>query len=299
MKIALIANSRSPQISGQSLRPDLEKAFKDGRIRFDLFATQYHGHAVDLVRQLSIKDYDAVVSMGGDGTNYQVLNGLLTYHADIPLPPLGILPTGRGNSFARDLQIFSLADGITALNHQVFRNVDVCCFSQNGTHHYFVNLMGLGFVADVAQTAAGLKWAADLSYVIGVLYRLLGLSFYDMTLEIDGEVISGKNCFVEICNSKYTGGRMLMAPEAEIDDGLFDVVVLSPLSRWSLISTFPKIFNGTHGRNPAVRFIRAKSAFIRTRPQKQLLPDGEIFGSTPTKISILPQRVRYFIQPER
>jgi diacylglycerol kinase family enzyme len=123
---------------------------------------------------------------------------------------------------------------------------------------------------------------------------LLGLNFHEMALEIDGKVIRGKNCFVEICNSRYTGGNMLMAPEAQIDDGLFDAVVLAPLSRLSLIATFPKIFKGTHGENPALQFIKAKSARVYTQPQKMLLPDGEIFGSTPTEIDILPRLIRYF-----
>ncbi len=295
MKIALIANSRSPKISAQNLSPDLKKALKENRIRFDLFATQYHGHAFEWVKQISVGEYDAIVSMGGDGTNYQVLNGVLKYHADAELPPLGIVPVGRGNSFARDLQIFSIADGIAALGRRTTRKVDVCCFSQNQDHYYFVNLMGLGFVTDVAQTAARFKWSADFSYVIGVFYRLMGLRFHEMILEIDGNILRGKNCFVEICNSKYTGGKMLMAPEAKIDDGFFDVVVLSPLSRMSLIATFPKIFKGTHGANPAVQFIRAKSASVHTQPPKNLLPDGEIFGTTPTDITILPRRVSYFV----
>ena len=294
MKIALIANSRSIEVKNQNLSPDLEKKLLACNIRFDLFATQYHGHAFEMIRQISIGEYDAIVAMGGDGTNYQVLNGLLKYHGDRQLPPLGILPVGRGNSFARDLQIFSIEDGLAALGRQATRKVDVCRFSQNDDAHYFVNLMGFGFVTDVAKTAARFRWAADFSYVIGVFHRLLGLKFHELVLEIDGNVISAKNCFVEICNSRYTGGNMLMAPEAQIDDGLFDAVVLAPLSRLSLISTFPKLFKGTHSENPAVQFIQAKSASVHTQPQKNLLPDGEIFGTTPTEITILPHRVRYF-----
>jgi YegS/Rv2252/BmrU family lipid kinase len=294
MKIALIANSRSKEVKNQNLSPDLENKLLRRNIQFDLFATQYHGHAPEIIRQISIGEYDAIVAMGGDGTNYQVLNGVLKYHGDKQLPPLGILPVGRGNSFARDLQIFSLEDGLAALGRQATRKVDVCRFSQDNDAHYFVNLMGFGFVTDVAKTAARFKWAADFSYVIGVFYRLLRLNFHEMVLEIDGKVISGKNCFVEICNSRYTGGNMLMAPEAQIDDGLFDAVVLAPLSRLSLIKTFPKIFNGTHAENPAVQFIKAKSASVYTQPQKVLLPDGEIFGTTPTEINILPRRVSYF-----
>ena len=295
MKIALIANSHASGISGNNLRPELENEFKKHHIAFDLLRTQYHGHATQLVKQLSIREYDAIVSMGGDGTNYQVLNSILKYHGDSKMPPLGILPYGRGNSFAKDLNIFSSQDGIDALCRQNTRTVDVCQFSQNQTEHYFVNLMGFGFVTDVAKTAVRFKWAANFSYVIGVFYRLMGLSFHQMVLEIDGEVISGQNCFVEICNSKYTGGNMLMAPEAAIDDGFFDAVVVSPLSRASLLATFPKIFKGTHGGNQAVKFIKGKSALVYTEPQKTLLPDGEIFGTTPTEITVLPRLVRYLV----
>ena len=295
MKIALIANSRSSGISGNNLRPELENKFKKHHIAFDLLRTQCHGHAIQLVKQLSIREYDAIVSMGGDGTNFQVLNSILKYHGDSKMPPLGILPYGRGNSFAKDLHIFSGQDGIDALGRQNTRAVDVCRFSQNQTAHYFVNLMGFGFVTDVAKTAVRFKWAANFSYVIGVFYRLMGLSFHQMVLEIDGEVISGQNCFVEICNSKYTGGNMLIAPEAAIDDGLFDAVVVSPLSRANLLATFPKIFKGTHGKNQAVKFIKGKSAVVYTEPQKTLLPDGEIFGTTPTEITVLPRLVKYFV----
>jgi YegS/Rv2252/BmrU family lipid kinase len=295
MKIALIANSRAQEVKNQNLNPDLETKLIERNIQFDLFATQYHGHAYEMIRQISMPEYDAIVSMGGDGTNYQVLNGLLKYHAHKRLPPLGILPVGRGNSFAKDLQIFSIENAIAALDRQTTRKVDVCCFSQNEDCYYFINLMGLGFVTDVAKTAARFNWAADFSYVMGVFYRLLGLNFHEMVLEIDGKVIRGKNCFVEICNSKYTGGNMLMAPQAEVDDGLFDAVVVSPLSRISLIATFPKIFKGTHGENPAVKFIKGKSATVYTEPQKALLPDGEIFGTTPTEIAVLPRLVKYFV----
>jgi YegS/Rv2252/BmrU family lipid kinase len=294
MQIALVANSRAKEVKNQTISPALERELSARNIHFDLLTTRYHGHAFDLMRQISLAEYDAIVTMGGDGTNYQVLNGLIKYHGDRQLPPLGILPVGRGNSFARDLQIFSIEDGIAALARQATRKVDVCRFSQNSDDYYFVNLMGFGFVTDVAKTAFRFKWAADFSYVIGVFHRLIGLRFHEMVLEIDGKVIHGKNCFVEICNSRYTGGNMLMAPEAQIDDGLFDAVVVAPLSRLSLITTFPKIFKGTHGENQAVKFIKAKTASVHTQPQKILLPDGEIFGTTPTKIDIIPRLARYF-----
>jgi diacylglycerol kinase (ATP) len=294
MKIALVVNPKSGGKGVEKLIPRVKEGLRARKIDFEPFLTHHPGHATEIVKNLSVREYDALVSMGGDGTNYQVLNGLLKYHGEGDLPPLAIIPAGRGNSFARDLELFAAEDGLSALSRQSPRVVDVCGFTQNGEEHYFVNLMGFGFVTDVAGTAAGFKWAGDLSYVAGVFWRTLGLRFHRMVLEIDGEVISGDNCFVEICNSRYTGGDMMMAPGAKIDDGLFDAVIVSPLSRASLLSTFPKIFKGTHGENPAVRFVRGKSATVHTEPEKALLPDGEIFGTTPTEIRVFPGLVRYF-----
>jgi diacylglycerol kinase (ATP) len=256
-------------------------------IHCEVFETQYHTHALKIVQGLPLSQFDALIAMGGDGTNYHLLNGVLKFHGDWPIPPLGIIPVGRGNSFAKDLNMHSIADGIAAISRQRTLAVDVCRFAQGHESFYFVNLMGFGFVTDAAHTATRFGWTGDLSYVIG-------LQFHQMELEIDGKLYRGRNCFVEFCNSRYTGGDMLMAPEAKIDDGCFDAVILSPLSRLSLITTFPKIFKGTHLTNPRVRVLRGKHAVVQTVPEKGLLPDGEMFGTTPTTVTVLPRRVRYF-----
>lgn len=295
MRIALIAK---PPPGGKKKRERvissvMEQLFRN-QIKCTLFKTRYHGHATKIVQDLSLKEFDALVAMGGDGTNYHVLNGLLKYHSPLTFPALGIIPMGRGNSFAKDLNIHSITDGINAIIGQHTVAVDVCRFIQPDEHYYFVNLMGFGFVTDVAQTATRFSWAGDLSYVIGVFQRTLGLKFHDMALEIDGKAYGGPNCFVEFCNSRYTGGNMLMAPDAKIDDGYFDAVILSPLTRRSLLRVFPKIFNGTHIHHPQVRVVRGRHAVVRSVPTKGLLPDGEFFGQTPTTIDVLPKKLRYF-----
>lgn len=294
MKIALIANPYSGGWKGKRLIPRVESKLRDHHIAYDLFCTEYHGHAFALVKQLALENYDGIVSLGGDGTNYEVLNGLLKFYGKDRLPPLGIIPVGRGNSFVRDLHIYTVEDAVSALSRQSTRYVDACSFAHEGQLFYFVNMTGFGFVTDAARTAYQFKFLGRLSYVIGVLYQTIGLAFHSMELEIDDQIISGKNCFVEFCNSRYTAGNMLMAPEAEIDDGLMDVIVAAPLSRTSLIRTFPKIFNGTHGDNPALSFYKARRVKVVTTPFKVLLPDGEIFGKTPTEINIHPKLIRYF-----
>jgi len=294
VKLVLIANPRSRGAVSRAVIARVQERLEAARFTVDLLLTRHHEHGLHLLDGHPLDHYDGVVAMGGDGTNYHTLNAVLNNYRGPRPPALGIIPVGRGNSFARDLNLFSVDDGIDALIGGRTRPVDVCTFTQENRDFYFVNVMGFGFVTDVACTAARFSRTGDFSYIIGVLHRVLGLKTYDLALDLDDKRITDTNCFVEFCNSRYTGGDMLMAPDARIDDGLFDVVVAGPVSRLSLIATLPKIFKGRHGENRAVRFYQGRRARVQTRPPKGLLPDGEIFGKTPTEIGILPRSVDYF-----
>ena len=293
MKIALMINPCSGGKKGLKLLPMIEKKLSDACIKYHTDLSLYHEHTLKIASKLKIDEYDAVISVGGDGTNFHVLNGLLSCFNPEQIPPVGIIPIGSGNSFARDFDIYSVDDGIRSIVENKTKWIDVCSFSQDENIFYFVNLAGLGFVTDVAKTAQKFKWLGDFSYVIGIFHRTANLHFHDMELELDGQVISGEKCFVVFCNSRFTGGNMLMAPEAKIDDGLMDIIIVEKLSRTSLLSTLPKIYSGNHIRHPAVRCITAKKAKIKTRPDKALLPDGEVFGNTPTTITVHHKMIRY------
>ncbi|HOC24470.1 MAG TPA: diacylglycerol kinase family lipid kinase, partial [bacterium] len=100
--------------------------------------------------------------------------------------------------------------------------------------------------------------------------------------------------FVEISNSRKTGGDMIMAPDASIDDGLLDVVILNKLSRLRLLSALPRIFAGTHLKMREVEHFTASTMSFRTTPAKVLTPDGEITGTTPITVNVLPGKIRVF-----
>ncbi|MEE4608817.1 MAG: diacylglycerol kinase family protein [Desulfobacteraceae bacterium] len=297
MNIALIVNPCSGGCSVDAALPAVHAGLRRRGIAYRLYRTRSAVEAAQIMRKLDLRACDALVSMGGDGTNYQLLNALLRADENRRLPPLGIIPCGRGNSFARDLGLGSVEDGLDALAGGRLQPVDVCRFTQPDGPAYFVNLMGLGFVTDVAVTAARLPWLGDAGYAVGVFHRVLGLKPHRLMLAVDGQSVTADNCFVEVCNSRFTGGAMCMAPGARLDDGFFDVVLLAPLSRLKLIASFPRIYQGTHGSLKEIRFIRARRATIATAPVKRLLPDGEVLGVTPTQVDILPRRVTYFCLP--
>lgn len=293
MKIALMINPYSGGKKGIKLLPVIEEKISDAGIEYDSYISLYHGHMARIISGLIIDEYDAIISVGGDGTNFQILNALLSCFKPEQIPPIGIIPIGSGNSFARDLNIFSPSDGLRSIIQNRFKWVDLCSFSQGDNTYFFINLLGLGFVTDVAKTAQKFKWIGDFSYLIGIFHRTLSLQFHDIELEYDGQFLKGKNCFVEFCNSRFTGGNLLIAPDAEIDDGKMDIIVAEEISKFNLLKTLPKIYNGKHLENPLVHHIKAKTAKIRTSPDLILLPDGEIFGSTPTTVNVHHKMVRY------
>ncbi len=271
----------------------LDARMKNAGIEAELHVPQSREHLRRLAVRLGKSADDTLAIVGGDGTNMAIVDALLQHHGSDPLPTLALLPAGRGNSLAKDLDFSDLDRAIGALSNGDFREVDVARFVTDGMTGHFLNCMGMGFVSEVDRTASRFRRLGDLSYIIGVFHRTLRLRHHQFRLDIDGQVIEEKMCFVEIMNSRKTGGEMLMAPEALIDDGLLDIVWVSKVNRRSLMRTFPKIFKGTHGSNPAVHFLRGKKITITSPDLQILLPDGDQLGSTPVTIDVLPRRVRY------
>ena len=272
-----------------TLRARLENAGVDASIHVPKCRDDLCRLAVELG---SSPDH-SVAMVGGDGTNMAIVDALVKHHGTDPLPRLALLPAGRGNSLAKDFDFSDLDRAIAALSSGRTRNVDVARFESNGVTGHFMNCMGMGFVTEVDRTAGHFRRFGDLSYVIGVFHRTISLRHHHFRLDIDGTVVEDRMCFIEVMNSRKTGGEMVMAPEARIDDGLLDVVWVTKINRRSLLRTFPKIFTGTHGANPAVHFLQGKKITITSPEHQGLLPDGDQLGSTPVTIDILPGRARY------
>jgi len=238
-------------------------------------------------------DFDGVISVGGDGTLFETINGLA--QADPAFStPVGIVPVGTGNSFAKDLGINSFETAVDKICRGRTARVDLGHFNCDSASYYFINVLGFGFVADVAQQAAAYKRLGSLSYIISLLSVMKNLSFYRLELTIDGEKYERENCLVEICNSTKTGGDMIIAPDARIDDGLLDVIVLNKITKTRLLRAFPRIFKGSHLALPEVETFKASSVSAVTSTPKTCTPDGEILGQTPIEVGVCPGKVTLF-----
>ena len=294
MKVLLVYNPFAGHGRAQKILPEMEAYFQEKGIQFDLRTTDYHEHGIQIVTEADLSQYDGVIAAGGDGTLYEVINGYYRNESKKKIP-LGILPVGTGNAFARDLDLHNThwKDAIDIIAMQKLRKVDVGQFTTHGESYYFLNILGLGFVADVGEIAHKLKVFGNFSYTLGVLQKTIFLSSYPLTITIDGEKYERENIFVEISNTRWTS-NFLMAPSAEIDDGYLDVTLLGKLGRIKLLKAFPKIFTGEHIYIDEVETFKAKEITVETGIPKVLTPDGELMGITPIEVKCLHQAIDVF-----
>ena len=129
------------------------------------------------------------------------------------------------------------------------------------------------------------------------MLKMIFLKSQKMTIEIDGKCLERDGVFIEVANSKYTGTTFFIAPEAEIDDGMLDIIILNKISRLKLLKVFTSIFDGTHINYPEIEYIKAKSIKVIEEKPGKLIPDGEILGSTPVEIECL-HNLKELVLPE-
>jgi diacylglycerol kinase (ATP) len=249
-----------------------------------------------IVEQAVIGEYDGIVAAGGDGTLFEVVNGCYRNPSERRIP-LGVLPTGTGNAFARDLALKTgqIEQAVEIIHRYHPRPVDVGRFQAGTDRFYYLNILGLGFVADVTAAAEKLKVFGNLAYTYGVFVRTLFLKSFQLVIEIDGKKLERENLFTEISNTRYTS-NFLMAPYAEIDDGMLDLTLLGPLTRRRLLKCFPLIFSGEHIHLPEVETFQAKHIRISTAVPTVLTPDGELVGTTPVEVECLHRDLEVFWQ---
>jgi len=294
LKVLLIYNPFAGHKRARKILPEVETAFNQKNIDFDLRLTDYPEHAIEITREIDFSDYDGIIAAGGDGTLFEVINGYYQNSSKKRIP-IGVLPIGTGNAFARDLELHvsRWEEAIEIISYNKPRKVDVGLFRTHGQKYYFLNILGLGFVADVGKTAKHLKIFGNISYTLGVLYQTLLLHPHQLTIELDGKTVEKENIFVEISNTRYTA-NFLMAPEAEIDDGYLDITLANKMTRRRLLKLFPKVFTGEHVLEKECDTFQAKNIKITTNIPKVLTPDGELVGITPVKVECLHQAVEVF-----
>jgi YegS/Rv2252/BmrU family lipid kinase len=258
--------------------------------------TAASGDARELARSAYRAGVRRFIAVGGDGTSYEMLNGLLPDAlgaAASDRPCLGFLPLGTGNSFLRDFGASGAEAAMAALCTGRRRSCDVVRLTHDGGELFFMNLLSLGFVADVCTLAnRRFKRLGAAGYGVAVVLETAGLAPQRVRMRVDGGALWEQDTtFVSFCNSRYTGGTMMMAPFADTGDGMIDVIVAGAMGRLALLSAFPRIFAGTHVHLPGIACSRARRVEFDAAEPLDLMIDGEVERHRPAVLEVVPGAV--------
>ncbi len=295
MAFLCVFNPSAGNEASVQAKNELEILFKKNQIKADWFVSEYPHHVQDLNTYKNIENYEAIISIGGDGTLYDIVNAQMKLNPEKRIP-IGIIPAGTGNSVYMDIvgREQNTEKALKTILSGRTMKIDVLKAKNSLSSFYFINILGFGFTTEVTQRAIRLKSLGKHAYSLAIFMKLLGLKSYNLQMHKKETVHQMKNTFVSILNTRFAGGNLLMAPNAKINDGLMDVIVVNDISRIDLIRTFPKIYDGTYIHSPHVQYFQTdRIKFTSTQP-KILSPDGEITGKLPVEIEVIPKAISVF-----
>lgn len=304
-KMFVIVNPVSANKSTALEWPQSEKVLLDAGYEFETAYTEYPGHAAELAQSALLAGCKTIMSVGGDGTMNEVANGFFKDGRSVSEDArLVVFSRGTGCDFIKTLGIKKgMEDLLSVLARNEARAVDVGRVNFIGTSgnrvtRYFLNVADIGIGAETANRVNkhSKRLKGFLSFMLGAVSTIILYKNKEFEVVIDGEnTLNARLNSVIVANGRYFGGGMKVAPDAEIDDGLFDIIILGDLSKADLIKSFPMIYEGKHMSHPKVRHYRGSSVRVRSGGSGLIEVDGEIPGIDDAEFEILPRALNILV----
>ena len=275
---------------GKLVGPALDKLRAAG-IELEAVEALHPGHASELARAAYQAGRRRFLAVGGDGTSYEIVNGLFPGAEGGERPTLGFLPLGTGNSFLRDFTESGAEESARALLEGRSRPCDVLRMTHAGGAIHYINLLSVGFAADVAAlTNRQFKGLGELGYLLGVVICLARLRrrAFPLRVDKDREWDRRRCLFLTFNNSKFTGGKMMIAPQADSGDGLIEFVRWGPIGRLGLVWNLRRLYDGTHVSHPLAERRAARRIEFDLDGPVDVMVDGEVLRLDCKALDVLP-----------
>jgi YegS/Rv2252/BmrU family lipid kinase len=260
-------------------------------VEIETVETRAPGDGISLVRKAWAQGFRKFLAVGGDGTSYEIVNGLFPGAPEDGRPTLAFLPLGTGNSFLRDFSDRGAEYARTALLEDRRRPCDVLKLTHREGVLYYINLLSIGFAADVAAvTNRRLKPLGPPGYWVGILICLARLDRRVFPLRVDGAAEADRRrcLFLSFNNSKFTGGKMMIAPDARTDDSLIEFVRWGPIGRLALLRNLHTLYDGTHLKHPLAERRSAQRIDFELNAPVDVMVDGESLTLHCQALEVLP-----------
>ncbi len=294
-KINVILNAFGGRLGEQAKLALIEQAMQTAGLDYHLELTQYAGHATELARQAILDGWPIVVAAGGDGTIHEVINGFMLAAEKNHAATFGIIPMGTANDLADGLQLpHDAAAACQRIAAGNTRLIDIGIV--NG--RFFANNSAVGLEPVVTINHEQMRRVkGNLRYLLAAFKSIVQARPWQMRLIWDEGSYEGPVTLVSVGNGRRSGGLFYMTPQAELDDGLLDIVFAGGLTRWQILTFLPKTLKGTHINDPLVTYRKTSSLSIISSPSTPIHADGEVIEREALEInySILPNKLRIII----
>lgn len=292
MSLFFVLNPVAGKGRAKALVPVIEKICKDNNVEFQIKTTHRPGEATEISNQAVEEGFKRIISVGGDGTLNEVINGIAGSDA-----ALGIIPGGSGNDFirsinkSRDIEKIIL-DIITGEVKKT--DLGVC------NNKYFINVGSAGLDAEVVIRTEKAKrfFSGSAAYIAAVLYTIFTYKGWNMKIQVDDKSFEAKTLLTAIANGKYYGGGMIPVPEAKIDDGYFDICHVGHMSKLKMFILFPKYMKGKHAGIKQVSFHRGKTVKITCDEPMAINLDGEIIRDREVEFKVIKDGINIIFPRE-
>jgi diacylglycerol kinase (ATP) len=277
-------------------------------IAIETAKTRAAGEATHIAREAYGRGFRRFLAVGGDGTSYEIVNGLFpdsltASHSSDEVATVGFLPLGTGNSFLRDFE--DAASGESGLEHALralearrSRPCDVLRLTHKDGAIYYINLLSMGFAADVAALRhRRFQGLGQFGYLLSIFLCLARLDRRPFPVRFDEQrEFDARRClFLTFNNSKFTGGTMMIAPDAVTDDGLIEYVRWGPIGRLGLIRNLATLYDGTHTRHPLAERQSVRRVEFQLDGPVDVMVDGEVLTLECRAIDVLPSALRVMV----
>ena len=278
----VVVNPKAGMGAAASLATQVVGFLQSSEISYRMISPNSAAETKLLVRESLRKgEADKLISVGGDGLFHLLLQLAIEFKV-----PLAVVPGGTGNDFYRTLGWFGrdLSDYLSHLTSNEPTLVDVGVVDGE----YFGAVLSSGFDSVVNERANTLKWPkGPAKYNAAIALELPLFKPIDFKIFADEKVLEVEAMLIAIGNGRSYGGGMQVCPDADLHDGLFDIMILHPVSKLEFIKVFPTVYKGTHIEHPQVEVIRAKQ--VRIESSAIAYADGERIGQLPVQVESLPQ----------
>jgi YegS/Rv2252/BmrU family lipid kinase len=290
LPLAVLVNPASGRGRALKLLPRVEQALDALRVDFRVLRTKSLEHGVAQALR-AVEAGELPVVMSGDGL-IGAIGGAMAGSST----PLGIVPGGRGNDLARVLGIPSgPEEAVEVLAARHTRQIDVG--EANGKR--FLGIVSAGFDSEANRVANETSFLrGNTVYAYAALRTLLGWKPARFTIRVDDERIRFTGYSVSVANSKAFGGGMFIAPDAQLDDGEFDIVTVGEVGKLRFVGNLPKVFKGTHIEEDEVKVFRARHLELSASRALPVYADGEHLTDLPASLRILPRALRVIVPPQ-